>query len=66
MGNAAEAQVAPEEELGSRASAASPETRSAPLPELLLETQAKLHALQNLPDDALRTIAREQMPDVSL
>ena len=36
---------------------------SAPLPALPLDEQAELDALQHLSDDALWTIAAEQMPD---
>ncbi|MBE0691073.1 MAG: hypothetical protein IH587_13220 [Anaerolineae bacterium] len=38
-------------------------TLSAPLPILPPEEEAELEALKNLSDDALWTIAREQMPD---
>jgi hypothetical protein len=38
-------------------------TLSAPLPELPPDEQAELDALHQLSDDALWTIAREQMPD---
>jgi hypothetical protein len=38
-------------------------TLSAPLPALPPDEQAEIDALHNLSDDALRTIAREQMPD---
>jgi hypothetical protein len=38
-------------------------TLSAPLPELPPADQAELDALHHLSDDALWTIAREQMPD---
>ena len=38
-------------------------TLSAPLPTLPPEEEAELEALKNLSDDALWTIAREQMPD---
>jgi hypothetical protein len=38
-------------------------TLSAPLPVLSSDTQAELDALQHLSDDALWTIAREQMPE---
>ena len=38
-------------------------TLSAPLPELPPDEQAELEALHQLSDDALWTIAREQMPD---
>lgn len=37
-------------------------TLSAPLPALLPDEEAELEALRNLSDDALWTIAREQMP----
>jgi hypothetical protein len=36
---------------------------SAPLPALPPDEEAELEALKNLSDDALWTIAREQMPD---
>jgi hypothetical protein len=38
-------------------------TLSTPLPELPPDEQAELDALHNLSDDALWTIAREQMPE---
>lgn len=38
-------------------------TLAAPLPVLPPDTQAELDALQHLSDDALWTIAREQMPE---
>ena len=38
-------------------------TLSAPLPTLPPEEEAELDALKNLSEDALWTIAREQMPD---
>ncbi|MBC8100303.1 MAG: hypothetical protein H7Y11_12730 [Armatimonadetes bacterium] len=38
-------------------------TLATPMPELPLAEQAELEALQQLSDDALWTIAREQMPD---
>jgi hypothetical protein len=38
-------------------------TLAAPLPVLPLDTQVELNALQYLSDDALWTIAREQMPE---
>ncbi len=38
-------------------------TLSAPLPALLPDEQAELDALHHLSDDALWTIAREQMPE---
>lgn len=38
-------------------------TLSAPLPTLAHDEQAELEALRHLSDDALWTIAREQMPD---
>jgi hypothetical protein len=38
-------------------------TLSVPLPVLPPEEEAELEALKNLSDDALWTIAREQMPD---
>lgn len=38
-------------------------TLSAPLPALPPDEEAELEALKNLSDDALWTIAREQMPD---
>ncbi len=38
-------------------------TLTSPLPVLLPEEQAELDALHHLSDDALWTIAREQMPD---
>ena len=38
-------------------------TLSIPQPTLPPEDRAELNALKNLSDDALRTIAREQMPD---
>lgn len=38
-------------------------TLSTPLPTLLPDEQAELDALKQLSDDALWTIAREQMPD---
>lgn len=38
-------------------------TLSAPLPALPPDEQVELDALRNLSDDALWTIAREQMPD---
>jgi hypothetical protein len=60
---AAEGQGAPAAEPGDRTSAASLETPSAPQPVLPPEAQAEIQALHNLPDDALWTIAREQMPE---